>query len=84
MGVPVVCTNIGFEGLEVKSGEGVFLGRSDEEFIQHCISLLQSAELREITGSKGLQVARERFSWDVVSTQLEEYLLGLKTKTLHS
>lgn len=82
MGVPVVCTNIGFEGLEVQSGEGVFLGKTDEEFIQHCVALLESADLRETTGSKGLQVARERFSWDVVSTQLEEYLLGLKTKTL--
>lgn len=79
MGVPVVCTHIGFEGLEVESGEGVLLGRNEDEFIDHCTRLLESADLREQTGQTGLEIARKRFSWDVVSKQLEDYLLRLKT-----
>ena len=33
MGVPVVCTHIGFEGLGVKSGEGVFLCKNPKDFV---------------------------------------------------
>ncbi|MCB9246107.1 MAG: glycosyltransferase [Flavobacteriales bacterium] len=74
MGVPVVCTHIGFAGLEINSGEGVFMAENSAEFIGHIRNLLQSESLRMQTGNIGLKLAEERFSWDIVSRQLEAYL----------
>lgn len=73
MGVPVVCTDIGFKGLEIESGEGVIHAPDSREFAQSVISLLQDAAIREKTGQKGLAIAREKFSWDGIALQLEHY-----------
>jgi sugar transferase (PEP-CTERM/EpsH1 system associated) len=73
MGIPVVSGNIGFNGLEIENGEGVFLESSAEGFANKVIELLQNQELRKQTGQKGQQVALEKFSWDKISEQLERY-----------
>ena len=73
MGIPVVSGNIGFEGLEIENGEGVFLETNPTEFANKVIELLQSESLRQLTGTKGNLVAKEKFSWDIISLQLESY-----------
>lgn len=74
MGVPVVCTEIGFAGLEIASGEGCILSLNDQEFIANVSLLLNDAKRREEVGIKGLEIAQNKFSWDGISKQLEEYL----------
>ncbi len=74
MGVPVVCTDIGFKGLEIESGDGVFHASNDEQFVEHVGSLLDSRELRESTGQKGLELAQTKFSWDGLAKTLEDHL----------
>ena len=73
MGIPVVSGNIGFEGLEIKNGEGVFLEINSNGFSNKVIELLQSESLRQQTGTKGNLVAKEKFSWDIIALQLEDY-----------
>ena len=73
MGIPVVSGNIGFEGLEIKNGEGVFLETNPIGFANKVIELLESESLREQTGIKGNLVAKQKFSWDIISLQLERY-----------
>ena len=80
MGVPVVCTDIGFKGLEIKSGEGVFHAQDDETFIQHVFNLTDSSKLRESTGQKGLELARTKFSWDGIAKDLESHFVATMTK----
>ncbi|MBR9859512.1 glycosyltransferase [bacterium] len=80
MGLPVVCTEIGFEGLEIKSGQGVFLAKQKEAFISTVINLLQSQDLRENTGLMGLQKARDKFSWDIIASTLDSYCEQLISK----
>lgn len=71
MGVPVVCTDIGFKGLEIESGEGVIHAPEDKEFIDQVVGLLKSEDLRRQVGQKGLELARNKFSWDGISKELE-------------
>ncbi len=78
MGVPVVSRNIGFNGLNIKNGEGVFLELETDGFANKVIKLLQDEELRKITGQKGKQIIKEQFDWDVIAKYLEEYLLQVK------
>ena len=75
MGVPVVCSHIGFAGLGIANGEGAFMETDPKRFASRVIELLQSRELRKSTGSKGAQVVRSRFGWDTIATLLEQYLV---------
>ena len=80
MGVPVVCSNIGFKGLGIESGEGAMMQTDPEQFAQSIIQLLSSAELREQVGQKGVQIIQSKFSWDIIARQLEGYFEQLKSK----
>ena len=73
MGIPVVSGTIGFEGLEIENGEGVFLETTPSGFANKVVELLGSEKLRQQTGTKGNAIAREKFSWDIISIQLERY-----------
>jgi glycosyltransferase involved in cell wall biosynthesis len=73
MGVPVVCTNIGFKGLEIESGEGAIMAAEDEDFVEAVIALLQSEEKRKEVGQKGLQKAVTSYGWEAQSLILEGY-----------
>lgn len=72
-GIPVVSRNIGFKGLDVENGEGVFLAMKTRDFAQCCIDLLKDKELRKKTGKAGEAVVRQRFDWQAVAHQLEQY-----------
>lgn len=80
MGIPVVCSNIGFAGLGIASGDGAIMQTDPQAFAQSVIELLQSATLRERIGAKGKEVILKHFDWDVVSLQLEQYLLQVASK----
>jgi len=73
MGIPVVSGNIGFEGLEIENGEGVFLETTPMGFANKVLALLASQSLRKNTGLKGTLVAKEKFSWDKIAKELEIY-----------
>lgn len=74
MGVPVVCSNIGFKGLGIQSGEGAIMQVDKKAFAVSVISLLNSETERRAVGEKGRKVIEARFGWDTVAVQLEQYL----------
>jgi len=74
MGIPVVCSNIGFEGLGIQDGEGAYMRTEAKGFAAQVIALLKDAELRQATGQKGATVIHSQFSWDKIALQLETYL----------
>ena len=73
MGVPVVSGAVGFEGLNIQSGEGILLAMSTEAFAESCCRLLADSELRQRTGETGKTKIRENFAWPVIAQQLESY-----------
>ena len=74
MGIPVVCSNIGFAGLGIQSGEGAIMQTDPQQFAASVIQLLSSAAERKRMGEAGMHVIRTKFDWDVVALQLERYL----------
>lgn len=74
MGVPVVCSNIGFKGLGIQSGEGAYMKTDATSFAETVNELLSDENKRKAVGQKGLQVIRDGFSWDAIAKQLEGYL----------
>lgn len=73
MGVPVVCSNIGFAGLGITSGQGAIMQTDATAFADSVIELLDSEEKRRSVGLAGAEVIRTRFDWDIVAGQLESY-----------
>jgi len=78
MGVPVVCSNIGFEGLGIESGQGAIMQTDPEDFAQSIISLLVSEEKRKKVGQQGVVVIQNKFSWDIIARQLSAYFGSIK------
>jgi len=73
MGVPVVCSHIGFGGLGIQSGEGAIMQKEPTDFANSITDLLDSASLRQTIGQAGIQVIRENFDWDIIAKRLEGY-----------
>lgn len=78
-GVPVVCTNVGFKGLGVESGEGVILQTEARGFADSVSNLLSSESARRRIGSLGAQAVRARFGWDAIAAMLENYFVDVVT-----
>jgi sugar transferase (PEP-CTERM/EpsH1 system associated) len=80
MGIPVVCSNIGFAGLGIESGEGAIMQTEPAAFAESVIKLLGDETLRRDVGHKGMNVIRSRFGWDAIAGQLERYLLQISKR----
>jgi len=74
MGIPVVCSNIGFEGLGIADGEGAFMRTDAYSFAAQVSALLNDATLRQSVGEKGVEVIQKSFSWNTVAATLDQYL----------
>ena len=74
MGIPVVCSNIGFEGLGIADGEGAFMRTDAYSFAAQVSALLEDATLRQSVGEKGVEVIQKSFSWNTVAATLDQYL----------
>jgi polysaccharide biosynthesis protein PslH len=80
MGVPVVCSHIGFNGLGIANGEGAYMETTPEGFVSRVLELLSSEEKRSRLGNKGLQLVRDHFDWDIIAKRLEHYLLEVSSQ----
>lgn len=80
MGIPVVCSNIGFKGLGIESGEGAIMQTDAKSFADSVIALLSSERLRAEVGQKGIEVIQSRFGWDAIAATLDGYLNQVAAK----
>lgn len=78
MGVPVVCSNIGFKGLGIESGEGAIMRTDPDGFAASVIQLLSSEDERRKVGEKGTSVIKSNFGWDAIAVQLEQFLFKVR------
>lgn len=81
MGIPVVCSHIGFAGLGIQTGEGAYMETTVNTFADRVCQLLSSAEMRQNTGQKGIAVIRNNFDWDIIAQTLESYLMAIANKS---
>ena len=79
MNQAVVCSKVGFLGLGLKSGEGILMGETAQEFANHVVSILTSEELRKRLGETGGHHVRSTFAWSGISQQLLSYFEKIKS-----
>lgn len=71
IGIPVVSTPVGAEGLGVQNEEDLLLGEHAKNFAEHIKRIQGSPELA-MKLVKNAKIVSSRYSWDAVGHQLEE------------
>lgn len=62
-GLPIVTTEKGIEGIEVKNGEGVIIEDDNEKIIKIAIDLLLHPSKLAKIGEKGRNLVKEKYDW---------------------
>jgi sugar transferase (PEP-CTERM/EpsH1 system associated) len=74
MGMPVVSTTVGAEGLPVTHDEDVVLADSPEDFAAQTIRLLKERETRARIGRAARRLVESRYGWSAVTNVLDDVL----------
>jgi len=72
LGTPVVSTSKGAEGLDVTHGENILIADDPAEFAGHVSAVLENPALRARLASRGRDLVRSRYDWDVVGPRFCE------------
>ncbi len=70
MGLPIVSTSVGAEGLEVVSGEHLLIADDAREFAGAVTRLLQNPEIAADLGRKARELVCRKYSWEVLGKRL--------------
>jgi hypothetical protein len=79
-GVPVISTNVGAEGMYLKSSQSFLLANNGQEFYQRILELDQNPELWQTLRSGGLEIMKRHFSRQVAYEVMAQSLKDLKVK----
>ncbi len=70
MGLPIVSTSIGAEGIEAEHGKHLLIADTPDDFAKAVVSILQDPSLADILGQNARQLVCERYSYEVVGKRL--------------
>jgi len=74
LGLPVVSTAIGAEGLDVADGEHLLVRDSPEEFAEACDDVLRNGEMWRQLHLAGRELAVDRYNWSRIYERFETAL----------
>ena len=72
LGMPMVSTSIGCEGLDIQIGEELLIGDTPKEFAYQVVKLIQDKNVRTNISKQARKAAEEKFSWDISVGLLEK------------
>jgi len=72
LGVPVISTPKGAEGLDVQDGVQLLIAESAGEFVDAALALQRDPELADRLAANARAHVAERFSWPVVSARIRD------------
>lgn len=74
MGIPVVSTTLGANGIKARDGEEIILADNAEEFSAACINIHKNIELRERIARNAMLLVKERYNWERIGCAMEDIL----------
>jgi glycosyltransferase involved in cell wall biosynthesis len=73
MGIPVLTTEKGAEGIDATNMENIVIARTvDEDFIRHILNLLKNDEDRKRIGMNGRLFVQDRYSWSSIGVKVNQ------------
>lgn len=70
MGMPVVSTPLGCEGLEAVEGDNILVGAEPASFAHAVVSVLKDSSLRDRLGRNARGTAERLYSWDAIGADM--------------
>ena len=77
MGVPVVSTSVGAEGLGAENGMHLLIADTPQEFADAVVRLLNDSALQSRMKTVAAEWVRTRYSWESLSPQITQQLEAL-------
>jgi sugar transferase (PEP-CTERM/EpsH1 system associated) len=71
MGMPIVSTSIGCEGINITPGADVLIADTPEEFAAKIDSIIKDANKRHSMSKNARKTAEENYSWKAISEKLD-------------
>jgi glycosyltransferase involved in cell wall biosynthesis len=79
MGLPVVSTSLGCEGLEVIDGIHLLIRDEPEEFARAILQLYNDASLRNELRKNGRNLVEKKYDWQSIFAEYEREILAQKS-----
>jgi glycosyltransferase involved in cell wall biosynthesis len=80
MGLPVVSTSVGAEGIEAEHGAHLLIADTPKDFAHAVVSVLRDPDLADQIGRNGRALVSAKYSWKATGDELlsvyEDYLVG--------
>jgi sugar transferase (PEP-CTERM/EpsH1 system associated) len=80
MGVPIVSTSVGCQGINVAWGKHLFVEDDNERMAERVIELLENESVREGLSAAGRALVEKKYSWQSVISETESKLQELVAK----
>jgi glycosyltransferase involved in cell wall biosynthesis len=74
MGVPVISTTIGAEGITYAEGKEIIIADEENDFVNKIIALLKDKNKRERLSVEARNLAVLKYDWDVIGNKMESFL----------
>jgi len=75
MGVPVVSTSVGVEGIDVEVGVHCAVADSAKDFADHIVQFLSNQQAAKRTARQARELVEESYAWAAIMAQLEARLI---------
>jgi glycosyltransferase involved in cell wall biosynthesis len=80
MGIPVVSTSVGAEGLEIENGKDIMITDSEEQFVEYILECHNNPDLRAGLIANALELAKNKYAWESLGKKLDTYLTEITGK----
>jgi len=79
MNIPVICSPIGFHGIGLTHGEGIWCEHDTSNFILRINQILSDTQKHKSLATQAGDKIRTRFNWNTIAKQLAIYCLEVQT-----
>jgi polysaccharide biosynthesis protein PslH len=83
MGIPIVATSMGAEGLPVKHGRDILIADTPDEYAEAVVRLLNNTQLQHTLGSSAAAMVRSTYSSETIAGSLEKTYQDVMEKWKH-
>jgi glycosyltransferase involved in cell wall biosynthesis len=77
MGLPIVSTTVGAQGLEVESGHHLYITDNPDTFAAHAVELLMDRNKAICMGAAARRLVEQKYSWTIIMNDLDIKLKNL-------
>jgi len=77
MGVPLVATTIGCQGIDVEDGKNILIADKNQDFSDNLVNLLRDEKMRKSLAAEGRKLVEDQYGWESIIRGLEEKMLEL-------